>query len=124
VAVLALCFATLTLRPAAADRAYLDRFHKDAHDALRIHRDDGPVVLRRYGKPDADDSTAHDDPRPPLVTRWMDYRKAGVRVLLGANESMRGPPPYTWLLIGFVDIASDQAISFEKGDARLKAAKH
>jgi hypothetical protein len=53
----------------------------------------------------------------------MEYRTAGVRVLLAAYESLRKPPPYTWALIGFVDIASDQAIPFDEGDRRLRVAK-
>jgi hypothetical protein len=112
----------LAAAPALADRAYLDQFREAADHAFGAGRDQAPIVLARYGTPDVDDSTAYDNPRPPIVIRSMDYRKAGVRVLLAARESLRKPPPYTWALIGFVDIASDQAIPFDEGDRRLRAA--
>src|ERR1700757_1375661 len=68
------------VRPAVADSAYLEEFQQAASRILGTSKDQVQVVLARYGRPDLDDTTAYDQPRPPVVTRWFDYRKAGVRV--------------------------------------------
>jgi hypothetical protein len=112
------------VQPAVADRTYLEEFQQAASRTLGTSKDQVQVVLARYGQPDLDDTTAYDQPRPPVVTRWFDYRKAGVRAHFVARESMDGPPPYTWALFGFMDIASKAPIPFEEGDRRLRAAKH
>src|SRR5437868_5514981 len=44
------------------------------------HNDLGHLI-KTYGKPDNDDSTAYDKPRPPIVTRWITYYKADVKVI-------------------------------------------
>jgi hypothetical protein len=120
---LAVAVADGPLEPAAADRAYLDEFRRAADNSFGATKDQGKVVLARYGKPDLDDSTAYDRPRPPIVTRWLDYQEAGVRALFVADGGMGDLPPYTWKLIGFVDIARNEAIPFEEGDRRLRTAK-
>jgi hypothetical protein len=112
-----------SITPAHADRAYLERFERDAQVSLGKNADDAPLALARYGTPDADNSSAYEDPRPPLVTRFLEYRGAGVRVGFIANESLRAPPPDTWKLIGFIDIPTNQAIPFQEGDDRLKRAR-
>jgi hypothetical protein len=111
------------LEPAVADRAYLEEFRQAVSRALGTSKDQAPGVLVRYGPPDLDGSTAYDHPRPPIVVRWLAYERAGVRALFVANESLSDPPPYTWTLIGFVDIARNEAISFEEGERRLRAAR-
>jgi hypothetical protein len=60
-------------------------------------------MLGRCGKTEKDDSTAHDRPRPPLVTRWLDYKKAHVRFEFLANGRVGDPPPYTWKYLGAID---------------------
>jgi hypothetical protein len=122
------------VRPAMADRTYLEglieefqqgkEFQQAASRILGATKDQVQVVLTRYGRPDLDDTTAYDQPRPPVVLRWFDYRKAGVRVHFAAKGSMDGPPPYTWILLGFMDTASSAPIPFGEGDRRLRAAKH
>lgn len=37
--------------------------------------DDLSFFVSKYGKPDIDDSTQFDNPRPPIVTRWLVYKK-------------------------------------------------
>ena len=44
--------------------------------------DDASEIIKRLGKPDKDDSTEYDQPRPPVVTRWLDYTRQNVRVML------------------------------------------
>lgn len=73
--------------------------------------DDASDIIGRLGRPDRDDSTAHDQPRPPVVTRWLDYTRQNVRVMLVPINRVGDPPPYTWKLLGFVDIARQQKLS-------------
>ena len=73
--------------------------------------DDASKIIARLGRPDKDDSTAYDQPRPPVVSRWLDYTKQNVRVWLVPTNRIGDPPPYTWKLLGFFDIAKQQRIS-------------
>jgi hypothetical protein len=57
----------VALKPAVADSAYLDQFRLEADGAFGNRADQAHVVVARYGKPDLDDSTAYDQPRPPIV---------------------------------------------------------
>ena len=76
--------------------------------------DDASEIIRRFGKPDKDDSTAYDQPRPPIVTRYLDYTRRGVRVMLVPTNPIGSPPPYTWKLFGFVDLRTQQRITPEE----------
>ena len=67
--------------------------------------DDASEIIKRLGKPDKDDSTEYDQPRPPVVTRWLDYTRQNVRVMLVPANRVGDPPPYTWKLMGFTDLA-------------------
>jgi hypothetical protein len=73
--------------------------------------DDASEIIRRLGNPDRDDSTANDQPRPPIVTRWLDYTRQNVRVMLVPTNRVGDPPPYTWKLLGFMDLAKKQKLS-------------
>lgn len=66
-------------------------------------KDDAELLLSRCGKPDVDDSTAYDKPRPPIVTRWMEYRKARVKALFIADSALGAAPPYRWKFVGASD---------------------
>jgi hypothetical protein len=39
------------------------------------------AILAAYGKPERDDSTEYDDPRPLLVTRILEYRPENVKIV-------------------------------------------
>ncbi|MFB3916047.1 MAG: zinc-ribbon domain-containing protein [Terriglobales bacterium] len=43
---------------------------------------DAEVLLHRCGKPDKDDSTAYDNPRPPIPTRMITYKEGSTDVCL------------------------------------------
>jgi hypothetical protein len=73
--------------------------------------DDASKIIARLGRPDKDDSTEYDQPRPPVVSRWLDYTKQKVRVWLVPTNRVGDPPPYTWKLLGFFDITKQQLIS-------------
>lgn len=103
---------------AHADQSYIDAFQAAATRALGRHDNWLPVLLKRYGKPDAQTSTADDNPRPPIVTMFLDY--TGVRVVLIANQR---EPPFTWSLMGFIYMPLNLPMPFSDGDARLKEGK-
>jgi hypothetical protein len=81
--------------------------------------------IQKYGRPDSDDNTADDDPRPLMVSRIMVYQAADVRVIC-VPDAPRGdtPPPYNdWKIMGFVDTKTETAISREAAIARIDAAR-
>jgi hypothetical protein len=49
---------------AMADTAYLEKFRQAASRAVGTSKDQVKVALAKYGKPDLDDTTAYDQPRP------------------------------------------------------------
>jgi hypothetical protein len=78
-------------------------------------------IVARYGAPDRIKSTEHDKPRPPFVTRMLEYKKENVRFTLLANAPIGSPPPYTsWRLMGFQDPRDNSVISAEEVERRMK----
>src|SRR3989338_10959717 len=58
--------------------------------------DDLSLFISKYGKPDIDDSTQYDKPRPPFVTRWLIYKKEHVEVVYVPDAVyINVPPPYS-----------------------------
>lgn len=81
-------------------------------------------IVATYGKPDRIKSTENDKPRPPLVTRMIEYKKENVRFMLLANGPMGSPPPYSsWTLIGFQDPRDNSVISVDEVDRRMRGRK-
>jgi hypothetical protein len=81
-------------------------------------------IIAKYGKPDRIKSTEYDKPRPPLVTRMLEYKKENVRFTLLANAPMGSPPPYSsWKLIGFQDPRDNSVISAEEVERRMRGRK-
>lgn len=82
---------------------------------------DPSEIVAKYGKPDRVQSSEKERPKPMFITRMMEYKKAGVRASLLANDK---EPPYThWKLMGFQDVKSNKVISLEEFESRIKAAK-
>jgi hypothetical protein len=61
----------------------------------RFADSDFAALKAKYGQPDEDDSTAYDNPRPPLVTRWLIYNKQRLRFMFLADGKVGDPPPYS-----------------------------
>ncbi len=62
---------------------------------------DADEAVIRCGKPYKDDSTAYDAPRPPLVTRFLEYKIKGTHlrfIYVPGNGHAGDPPPYDWKL--------------------------
>lgn len=86
--------------------------NKPSHNAPQktAAHDDLSLFLEKYGKPDIVDSTEYDKPRPPMVTKWIVYKKARVRATYLA-DSLNSPPPYDkWTLVGFQDSITKKVI--------------
>ena len=86
--------------------------------------DDVGLLISRCGKPSLDDSTAYDHPRPPIVTRWVEYRKQNVHVVFVADAPLNTPPPYRWKFMGIQSIRSPKkALSVDEAVAMLPCWK-
>lgn len=84
---------------------------------------DAELLVYQCGKPDLDDSTENDRPRPLIPTRFIEYRAAGLRFgyVPGGDAKAGDPPPYRWTLAGVVDIAQNTAISAAELNSTLSS---
>jgi hypothetical protein len=83
--------------------------------------DDAAAWLSRCAPPESDTTTAYDDPRPPIVTRFLSYPSKSVRIILVPNrEPMGSPPPYSsWRLMGVTDPGNNQPIEPKEALRRM-----
>lgn len=86
--------------------------------------DEARIFLSVYGPPAVDDTTAHDDPRPPIPSRLLEYQPERVRALFLPLQRVGAPPPYTWWLIGVTDTATEKLITLDEADRRLLARRN
>lgn len=81
-------------------------------------------ILKVFGTPDAVQSTEYDVPRPPFVTKFLDYKKERVRVILLPDAPIGSPPPYrSWIIIGATDPITNKSLppaEFERRMAKRK----
>jgi hypothetical protein len=75
--------------------------------------------IRANGRPDVDDTTALDNPRPPIVTRWLIYKRQRVRVTYVQRGHIGDPPPYEWKFLAFQDPATDAVIDRNEVQRRM-----
>jgi hypothetical protein len=70
--------------------------------------DDASLLIARCGQPSLDDNTAYDNPRPPIPSRWVEYRKQKLRFLFipGFGATAESAPPYKWKLVGTTDMSA------------------
>jgi hypothetical protein len=82
--------------------------------------DDYSAIIAKYGKPERDDSTEYDTPRPPIVTRFVEYRPENVKIAFVPVGKFGEPPPYNgWKVIGYIDIESNTKMSSGEATERL-----
>ncbi len=56
-----------------------------------------------FGRPDSTDSTEFDNPRPPIVTKFLRYNRPGVNVMCIPDVKFGTPPPYPrWIVAKFI----------------------
>jgi hypothetical protein len=78
------------------------------------------AVIAHYGTPDIIDSTEFDTPRPPMVTKWLIYKKQKIKLMFMADAPLGSPPPYTkWVLIGATDTQKNIALGPDEVDRRM-----
>lgn len=78
-------------------------------------------IISIYGKPDKIKSSEYDDPRPPLVTRMLEYKKEHVRFTFLSSEPIGKIPPHDdWLLIGTQDPSNNSVISIDVAKQRME----
>ncbi len=79
-------------------------------------------IIAKYGKPDHTKSTEYDNPRPPFVTRLLEYKKEHVRFSFLPTAQIGSPPPYeSWYLLGTQDTRDNSVISAEEAAQRMRA---
>jgi hypothetical protein len=65
------------------------------------HADQFDEVIKLYGKPDRITSSEKEKPRPPIVTKFIEYKKEGVRFVFVPDAPVSTPPPYKgWKRLG------------------------
>lgn len=90
-----------------------------AADFPKVHPDS---VVAKYGKPDRIKTTENDSPRPPIVTRMLEYKKERVRFTFFPDGPMGASPPYReWRLVGFQDPSTNAVITANEVEKRMKA---
>jgi hypothetical protein len=69
---------------------------------------DADLLVARCGRPTSDESSANDDPRPPIPSRVVEYQREKLRFLFvpGNGTSLGDPPPYKWKLVGMTDMTA------------------
>jgi hypothetical protein len=75
--------------------------------------------IQAHGRPDVDDTTALDNPRPPIVTRWLIYKRQRVRVTYIQLGHVGDPPPYEWKFLAFQDAVTDAVIDRSEALRRM-----
>jgi hypothetical protein len=78
---------------------------------------DADQLVMNCGTPFKDDSTAYDSPRPPIVTRFIDYKVKGVHlrfVYVPGNGHVGDPPPYDWKLQMVANIKTNKLYNHDQ----------
>ena len=83
-------------------------------------------LIAKCGKPSLDDSTANDNPRPPIPTRMIENRAKKLRFMFipGDGATIGSPPPYHWQLAGITDMTARdpskaRVVSHDEAAARM-----
>lgn len=87
--------------------------------------DEYEAILAKYGRPERDDSTEYDTPRPPIVTRFVEYRPENVKIAFIPIGRAGEPPPYhAWKVVGYIDMNSNMKMSnWEAANKLARRAK-
>jgi hypothetical protein len=76
-------------------------------------------ILQNCKRPDIDDNTLNENPRPTMVTRWMEWRAEGFKLVFldaGNVSHLNG----SWKPIGAIDLKSNQGLSADEVRRRLR----
>jgi hypothetical protein len=91
----------------------------------RADGDQAQALIDRFGKPDDDESSETERPRPPIVTRMLTYRKEGVRAIFRADIPFASKERVAgrWRLVGYTDPTPNVGISQDTAFRRLAGRK-
>jgi hypothetical protein len=86
--------------------------------------DDAATLISKCGSPNVDDSTANDNPRPPLPVRMLEYKSENIRFsfIPGGNVKLGTPPPYRWKFLAVQDTETNQPIDIQIASKRMPCA--
>lgn len=78
------------------------------------------AVAQKYGMSDVTESTEYDNPRPPIVTKFLVYTDEHVRFVLVPDAPMGARPPYRqWKLIAAQDPRDNSVLSADEATKRM-----
>lgn len=78
--------------------------------------DDASRFIARFGKPDVDQSSEREQPRPPIVTRLLTYKKAKIRFAFVLGDG------HQWKALGAIDLRTNKPVTLAVAEKRIKAA--
>ena len=92
--------------------------------AIARSTDDLSLFTSKFGQPDQIKSSEYENPRPPIVTKQLIYKKENVRVVYVPDAPVGSPPPYQgWKLLGFQDQKTNQVLKVEEVARRMEKRK-
>lgn len=113
-----LCLAGCDSAPQAGGSAHTDSLGRQV--PAWVHND-ADLAVYRCGQPDAVLDTSYDDPRPPIPSRLVTYRKARLKFAYVPTDPIGNPPPYHWKMMGVIDTRTNRAIGADNLEAVLHA---
>lgn len=81
---------------------------------------DSELLIYRCGKPDKVLDTSWDNPRPPIPSRLLTYRKAHLKIAYLPSGAIGEPPPYHWKFMGLIDTRNNSAVSADRLKSTLQ----
>ena len=89
--------------------------------AARADGNEAQAFIDRFGKPDDDESSETERPRPPIVTRMLTYKTDRVRAIFRADIPFASKERVAgrWKLVGYTDPTSNTKIAQDEAFLRL-----
>ncbi len=83
--------------------------------------DDATLMVSTCGPPDVDNSTANDNPRPPIPIRILEYKSLNIRFTFmpSGDTSVGAPPPYRWTYLAVQDTVTNQPLDVQIASKRM-----
>jgi hypothetical protein len=104
------CIADIGCDSGSASPARIEQTDAFGRTLPALLSNDPNILVNRCGKPDEILDTSFDDPRPPIPSRILTYRRAHLRIAYVSADPIGQPPPYHWKLIGIVDTRTNRAV--------------
>lgn len=83
--------------------------------------DDLTVFTSRFGPPDQIKSSENEEPRPPIITKQLIYKKEHVRATYIPDAPVGSSPPFnSWKLMGFQDSRTNKVLEPDEVIDRLR----